>query len=46
MQNDDVHNEEELIKRVNELKGKTKAKIVSNVENEMYTKDNPVLDHL
>ena len=46
VQDDDVHNKEELIKRVNELKEKTKEKIIGNVDNEMYTKDNPVLDDL
>ena len=46
VQDDDVHNKEELVKRVNELKEKTKEKIVGNVDNEMYIKDNPVLDNL
>ena len=42
----DVHNKDELDKRINVLKQKTKEKIDSSIQNEMYTKDNPVLGSL
>ena len=45
-QDDDVHRQEELFNRVNELREKTKEKIVSSVNNDMYVKDNPILGDL
>ena len=45
-QDDDVHKQEELLNRVNELREKTREKIVDSVNNEIYVKDNPMLGNL